>query len=296
MGLGRASRERAPHGTSGLLRAGLGGAHARSVMLFRQLVHRKSSSFTYLLASRPGAEALFIDPVLDHLELYLRLIEALDLRLVFALDTHTHTDRRSALPALLDHTQCVTAMGQESRATVVASSFRDGEIIDIDGLRLEAWYTPGHTVDSYSFVLEDRVFTGDTLLIRGTGRTDQGGDPRAQYDSLFGKLLTLPGRTLVYPAHDYNGRHVSTIAQERRHNPRLQLETAEEYANLMHDLHPDDPAHMDRVARSSLRPSGVLMRELAGLRSTLSPPNAPSPRFSRSELSGSALGGSPLSR
>jgi sulfur dioxygenase len=249
-------------------------------MLFRQLVHRKSSSFTYLLASRPGAEALFIDPVLDHLELYLRLIEALDLRLVFALDTHAHTDQRSALPALLSRTHCVTAMGQESRATVVASSFRDGEIIEIDGLRLQALYTPGHTLDSYSFVMDDRVFTGDTLLIRSTGRTDQGGDSRAQIDRLDGKLQMLPRRTLVYPAHDYNGRHVSSIAEERRHNPRLQFQTVEEYASVMQELQPESPAHMDRIERSSLRPSGMWIRELAGIRAALHPVDAPAPGLS----------------
>jgi glyoxylase-like metal-dependent hydrolase (beta-lactamase superfamily II) len=243
-------------------------------MLFRQLAHKKSSTLSYLVASRRGGEAVFIDPVRDHLDLYLRLIEALDLRLVFAIDTHRHTDHDSALEALLDCTQCVTAMGQESRAECVARHLSDGEVIDLDGTRLEAMYTPGHTDDSYSFVMDDRVFTGDTLLIRGTGRTDQGGDPRQQYDSLFSKLLELPGRTLVYPAHDYNGRHVSSIADERRHNPRLQLESVDEYVSLMESLRPHTDGQMDMVELPSLRPSGALVRELSAVRAALSPPSA----------------------
>jgi sulfur dioxygenase len=242
-------------------------------MLFRQLVHRRSHTYTYLVASRLGGEALFIDPVLDELPLYLRLIEALDLRLAFAIDTHVHDDHDSALEALLDHTQCVTAMGQESRAECVARHVSDGELIDIDGVKLEALHTPGHTEDSYSFVMDDRVFTGDTLLIRGTGRTDRGGDPRQQYDSLFSKLLTLPGRTLVYPAHDYNGRHVSSIADERQRNPRLQV-PVDEYVALMESIRPEHPHLMDVVERPSLRPSASLMRELSQVREALSFQNA----------------------
>jgi hypothetical protein len=147
---------------------------------------------------------------------------------------------------------------------------QDGEMIDFDGLDLEVLHTPGHTPDSFSFVLDDRVFTGDTLLIRSTGRTDQGGDPREQYESLS-RLLGLPGRTLVYPAHDYHGRHVSTIADERRYNPRLQFQTIDEYVALMNSLRPTHEDHMDVVEVTSLRPSGVLLRELAGLRAALAP-------------------------
>jgi sulfur dioxygenase len=241
-------------------------------MLFRQLWHKNSSSFTYLVASRPGGEALVIDPVRDQLELYSRLIEALDLKLVFAIDTHTHTDHESALEALLDETQCVTVMGQESRAEVVARHVSDGEVIDLDGVKLEAMATPGHTDDSYSFVMDDRVFTGDTLLIRGTGRVDQGGDPHRQYDSLFSRLLTLPGRTLVFPAHDYNGRHVSSIAEERKHNPRLQVKSMSEYVALMDSLRPLAPHHMDVVELPSLRSNSSLVRELALVRAALEPP------------------------
>ena len=241
------------------------------IMLFRQLVHRPSSTFTYLLASRPGGEALLIDPVAEQVELYLRLLDALELRLAFALDTHFHSDHESALEALREHTQCIAARGEGGPADSFACSVSDGEILDIDGLELTALHTPGHTEDSYSFVMDDRVFTGDTLLIRGTGRTDQGGDARVQYDSLFGKLLTLPGRTLVYPAHDYNGRHVSSIADERRLNPRLQVTSVEEYVTLMMGLTPESPSQMDVVNDSCLRPSGPLMQQLASLRAALAP-------------------------
>ena len=122
----------------------------------------------------------------------------------------------------------------------------DGDRLDIEGVSLDVIYTPGHTDDSYSFALEDRVFTGDTLLIRGTGRTDfQNGDPRAQYDSIFNRLLKLPSDTLVYPAHDYKGDTVSTIGEERRCNPRLQVKSVDEYVELMNNLKLPNPKMMD---------------------------------------------------
>ena len=261
------------------------------IMLFRQLVHRPSSTFSYLVASRAGGEALLIDPVADQLELYLRLLDALELRLAFALDTHFHTDHTSALEALRERTQCIAARGEGGPADSFACAVSDGEILDIDGLELTALHTPGHTADSYSFVMDDRVFTGDTLLIRGTGRTDQGGDARVQYESLFGKLLTLPGRTLVYPAHDYNGRHVSNIADERRLNPRLQVASAEEYAALMQNVTPESPLHMDVVNDSCLRPSGMLIQQLASLRAALAPADNFPTSFSARSAAHSSRGG-----
>jgi glyoxylase-like metal-dependent hydrolase (beta-lactamase superfamily II) len=215
-------------------------------MIFRQLFDRTSSTYTYLLADRPGGEALLIDPVLEHADQYVRLVGELDLRLVLAVDTHIHADHVTALGTLRERTDCATAMGEMSRAECVSMHFREGEQLAVDGLRLDVLYTPGHTDDSYSFLLPDRVFTGDTLLIRGTGRTDfQNGDPGAQYDSLFGKLLCLPEDTRVYPAHDYNGMTVSTIGEERRHNPRLQAGSKQEYIDLMNALELDDPRLMD---------------------------------------------------
>ena len=227
-------------------------------MIFRQLFDRVSSTYTYLLAERQGGEALLIDPVLESTDQYVRLIEELDLKLVLAVDTHIHADHITALGALRDQTGCVSAMGSMTRANCVSAQFSEGEKLSVDNLDLEVLYTPGHTDDSYSLLLPDRVFTGDTLLIRGTGRTDfQNGDPAAQYDSLFGKLLKLPEKTLVYPAHDYNGMTVSTIGEEKRYNPRLQVSGKQAYIDQMNALELDDPRLMD-IAVPANRACGVL--------------------------------------
>ena len=215
-------------------------------MIFRQLFDHESSTYTYLLAEHRGGEALLIDPVLEQTDKYVRLVDELGLRLVMAVDTHIHADHVTALGALRDHTGCATAMGEQTKAECVSMRLRDGERVRVDDLALEVLYTPGHTDDSYSLLLPDRVFTGDTLLIRGTGRTDfQNGDPAAQYDSLFGRLLRLPDDTFVYPAHDYNGMTVSTIGEERAHNPRLQVRSKQEYVELMNGLVLSSPRLMD---------------------------------------------------
>src|SRR5436305_10610312 len=168
-------------------------------MLFRQLFDSTSSTYSYLLASRRGGEALIIDPVLEKVDRYLQLVKELDLKLVKAVDTHLHADHITGLGALRDKTLCVTVMGEQTKADVVSMRLCDNDKLTIEGLALDVIYTPGHTDDSYSFVIPDRVFTGDPLLIRVTGRTDfQNGDPRAQYESLFGRLLKLPEPTLVY--------------------------------------------------------------------------------------------------
>src|SRR4249919_2583383 len=199
-------------------------------MIFRQLFDNVSGTYTYLLASRRGGEALIIDPVLEKVERYLQLIKELDLKLVKAVDTHLHADHITGLGALRDRTRCITVMGEQSKADVVSMRLAEGDRLTIEGVALDTLYTPGHTDDSYSFLMRDRVFTGDTLLIRGTGRTDfQNGDARAQYDSLFGRLLKLPEETLVYPAHDYKGDTVSTIGEEKALNPRMQVKSIDEY-------------------------------------------------------------------
>jgi glyoxylase-like metal-dependent hydrolase (beta-lactamase superfamily II) len=222
-------------------------------MLFRQLFDAASSTYTYLLAARPGGEALLIDPVKEQLSGYLQLMRELDVRLVFALDTHVHADHVTALGDLREHTGCATMMGAQTKAECVSLTVRDAERIVLDGVTLQALYTPGHTDDSYSFVMDDRVFTGDTLLIRGTGRTDfQNGDARAQYDSLFNKLLRLPDATLVYPAHDYKGWTVSTIGEEKAHNPRLQVRSADEYVELMARVRLPNPKLMDVAVPANL--------------------------------------------
>lgn len=223
-------------------------------MIFRQLFDSTSGTYSYLLASRRGGEALIIDPVLEKVDRYLKLLEELDLRLVKAVDTHLHADHVTGLGALRDHTQCITVMGEQSKADVVAMRVSDGDQISVEGLRLGVIFTPGHTDDSYSFTLPDRVFTGDTLLIRGTGRTDfQNGDARAQYDSIFNRLLRLPDQTLIYPAHDYKGDTVSTIAEEKAFNPRLQVKSVDEYVELMENLNLPNPKMMDVAVPANQR-------------------------------------------
>jgi sulfur dioxygenase len=215
-------------------------------MIFRQLFDTVSGTYTYLVASRRGGEALIIDPVLEKVDRYLKLVEELDLKLVKAVDTHLHADHITGLGALRDRTHCVTVMGEQTLADVVSMRVTEGDRVAIEGLSLDVLYTPGHTDDSYSFLMNGRVFTGDTLLIRGTGRTDfQNGNPLQQYDSIFNKLLKLPDETLVYPAHDYKGDTVSTIGEEKRFNPRLKVRSAEEYADLMNNLKLPNPKMMD---------------------------------------------------
>jgi sulfur dioxygenase len=215
-------------------------------MLFRQLFDKESSTYTYLLAPSEGGEALLIDPVEANVQQYVQLIDEMDLKLVLAVDTHIHADHVTGLGILRESTGCASAMGEMTQTECVSLHFREGEKLRVGALQLDILYTPGHTDDSYSFVLPDRVFTGDTLLIRGTGRTDfQNGDPAAQYDSLFGKLLKLSDQTLVYPAHDYHGMTVSTIREEKHHNPRLQVPDKRSYIELMNGLKLDNPKLMD---------------------------------------------------
>src|SRR5262245_15074225 len=232
-------------------------------MIFRQLFDSVSGTYTYLLASRHGGEALIIDPVLEKVDRYLQVIRELDLKLVKAVDTHLHADHITGLGALRDRTHCITVMGEQTHADVVSMRVTEGDRVNIEGLSLDVLYTPGHTDDSYSFLLDGRVFTGDTLLIRGTGRTDfQNGDPRAQYDSIFNKLLKLPNETLVYPAHDYKGDTVSTIGEERLFNPRLKVKSVDEYIDLMNSLKLPNPKMMDVAVPANMR-VGLRQEEIA---------------------------------
>jgi glyoxylase-like metal-dependent hydrolase (beta-lactamase superfamily II)/rhodanese-related sulfurtransferase len=232
-------------------------------MIFRQLFDSVSGTYSYLLASRSGGEALIIDPVLEKVDRYLQLIAELDLRLVKAVDTHLHADHITGLGALRDRTHCITVMGENTKADVVSMRLSEGDKLSIEGVSMDVLYTPGHTDDSYSFMMRDRVFTGDTLLIRGTGRTDfQNGDARAQYESLFGKLLRLPDETLVFPAHDYKGDTVSTIGEEKRYNPRLQIKSIDEYVALMASLKLPNPKMMDVAVPSNMK-VGLAQRDIA---------------------------------
>ncbi len=222
-------------------------------MIFRQLFHAETCTYTYLVADRAGGEALIIDPVFERVDRYIQLLAELDLRLVKVLDTHVHADHITGMGELRDRTKCVTVMGEQSSVDVVSMRVAEGDTIDIEGVRLEVMYTPGHTDDSYSFRLADRVFTGDTLLIRGTGRTDfQNGDARAAYDSIFNKLLKLADETLVYPAHDYKGDTVSTIGEEKAHNPRLQVSSVDQYVDIMNNLKLPNPRLMDVAVPANL--------------------------------------------
>ncbi len=223
-------------------------------MIFRQLYDLESGTYTYLLASRPGGEALLIDPVLDNSKQYVQLIDELGLQLVMAIDTHTHADHVTALGELRNVLGCITVMGEFTKAECVSRTVKEDEVIEVGDMKLRAMFTPGHTDESFSFMMDDRVFTGDALLIRGTGRTDfQNGDPYAAYDSLFNKLLKLPDNTLVYPGHDYKGWGVSTIAEECQFNPRLQVASAYEYAQIMNNLDLPDPKMMDVAVPANLK-------------------------------------------
>jgi sulfur dioxygenase len=232
-------------------------------MIFRQLFDSVSSTYTYLIASRRGGEALIIDPVLEKVDRYLQLVRELDLRLVKAVDTHLHADHITGLGALRDRTHCITVMGEQSHADVVSMRVSEGDRVQIEGVSLQALYTPGHTDDSYSFLMGDRVFTGDTLLIRGTGRTDfQNGNAHAQYDSIFNKLLKLSDDTLIYPAHDYKGDTVSTIGEEKRFNPRLGVKSVDEYVDLMNNLKLPNPKMMDIAVPANMQ-VGLHQEEIA---------------------------------
>ena len=232
-------------------------------MIFRQLFDSVSGTYSYLLASRAGGEALILDPVLEKADRYCQLLRELDLRLVKAVDTHLHADHVTGLGELRDRTQCITIMGEQSKADVVSMRVSDGDKVMIEGLSLDVMYTPGHTDDSYSYLMGDRVFTGDTLLIRGTGRTDfQNGSSRAQYDSIFNRLLKLSDETMVFPAHDYKGDTVSTIGEERRYNPRLQVRSVDEYIELMANLKLPNPKMMDVAVPANMH-VGLHQEELA---------------------------------
>ena len=243
-------------------------------MIFRQLFDSVSGTYSYVLASRAGGEAMIIDPVLEKVDRYLQLIRELDLRLVKAVDTHLHADHITGLGALRDRTHCITVMGENTKADVVSMRLAEGDKLTIEGLVLDVLYTPGHTDNSYSFLMRDRVFTGDTLLIRGTGRTDfQNGDARAQYNSLFGKLLRLPDATMVFPAHDYKGDTVSTIGEEKRYNPRLQVKSIDDYVALMAGLNLPNPKMMDVAVPSNMK-IGLAQQEIARRGWALSPAQA----------------------
>ena len=223
-------------------------------MIFEQLFDTKSSTYTYIVSSGKGREALIIDPVIENTDEYISVLKNLDLKLVKVIDTHIHADHISGLNELSKRTKCSKIMGEQSASEVIDIRVKDNEKIKIENIELISMHTPGHTDCSYSFVMNDRVFTGDILLINGTGRTDfQNGSSHDAYNSLFNKLLKLPEKTLVYPAHDYNGKKYSTIKNEKRNNPRLQISSVEEYAEIMDNLNLEFPETMDIAVPANIK-------------------------------------------
>ena len=215
-------------------------------MIFKQIFDTKSSTYTYIIASAKGREAAIIDPVLENVDEYIQLLNEFDLKLVKVIDTHIHADHVTGASKLKQATNCTTLMGEHTPADAVEIKVKDNELIKIDGLKIKSLYTPGHTSDSYSFLLDNYLFSGDTLLINGTGRTDfQNGNPKDAYNSLFNNILKLPEETLVYPGHDYNGKFSSTIGNEKKFNPRLQVKSVDEYVEIMSNLNLSKPEMMD---------------------------------------------------
>ena len=215
-------------------------------MIFKQLFDQKSCTYTYLIASSKGREALIIDPVLENVVEYIKSLKELDLKLVKVIDTHIHADHVTGASKLKDITKCTTIMGDHTPANTVEIKVKDDEYINLDNLKIRAMYTPGHTSDSYSFLMDNYLFSGDTLLINGTGRTDfQNGSSKDAYNSIFNRLLKLPEETLLYPAHDYKGQKVSTIGKEKKNNPRLQVGSVDEYIVIMNNLNLKKPTEIE---------------------------------------------------
>tara|TARA_B110000046_G_scaffold177072_1_gene203462 strand:- start:917 stop:1600 length:684 start_codon:yes stop_codon:yes gene_type:complete len=215
-------------------------------MIFKQVFDIKSSTYTYLIASAKGREAVIIDPVLENVNEYINILKELNLKLVKVIDTHIHADHITGASKLKKATSCMILMGEHTPAETVEIKLKDEEIIKLDQLEIKALHTPGHTSDSYSFLMDNHLFSGDTLLINGTGRTDfQNGSAKDAYNSIFNRLLVLPEETLLYPAHDYNGKKVSSIGNEKKFNPRLQVRNEEEYIEIMNNLNLPEPKSMD---------------------------------------------------
>ena len=215
-------------------------------MIFKQVFDKKTSTYTYLIASAKGREALIIDPVLENVDEYIQLLKELDLKLVKVIDTHIHADHVTGATKLKQATNCTTLMGEHTPAETVEIKIKDQEIIRLDQLEIKALHTPGHTSDSFSFLMNNYLFSGDTLLINGTGRTDfQNGSAKDAYHSIFNKLLKLPEETILCPGHDYNGKKMSTIGNEKKFNPRLQVGSENEYEEIMNNLNLPKPKLMD---------------------------------------------------
>lgn len=225
--------------------------------MFKQLFDTESSTYTYLLADDATQQAVLIDPVDRHIEHYLSLIQTLGLQLLYCLETHVHADHVTASGKLRQLLGLQTAVGQQCGATSADIQLNHGDQIVFGTQSMRVLATPGHTAGSVSYVWQDKVFTGDALLINACGRTDfQGGDAGTLYDSITQQLFSLPDETLLYPAHDYQGRRVSCIGQEKAINPRLVGKTRDEFMTIMQQLNLPKPKLID-VAVPANRKCGV---------------------------------------
>lgn len=221
-------------------------------MLIRQLFDAETSTYTYLVADPASRQSALIDPVLGQLERDLELVRELDLQLAWALDTHVHADHVTAAGALRERTGCKTVAGERGAACVDVQ-VRHGDVVQVGAVALRVVETPGHTDDSVSYLADGCAFTGDALMVRACGRTDfQNGDAGQLYDSIHAHLFSLPEDTRVYPGHDYKGRTVTTVGEERRFNARLAGRTREQFVTLMNGLNLPRPRHMDVAVPANL--------------------------------------------
>ncbi len=225
--------------------------------MFKQLFDTESSTFSYLIVDDLTKEAAIIDPVESHLEIYVTLLSSLGVTLKYALETHVHADHVTASGKLRQRFGIQTAVSQQCGATSADLQLNDGDVLKLGRQTIQVIATPGHTKGSVTYHWQDKVFTGDALLINGCGRTDfQGGDAGTLYDSITQRLFTLPDETLVYPGHDYQGKWVSCIGQEKTLNARLAGKTRDEFVYLMQQLNLPKPKMID-IAVPANRKCGI---------------------------------------
>lgn len=216
-------------------------------MIFRQLFDAESSTYTYLLADAVTREAVLIDAVREQVDRDLGLLDDLELRLVYALDTHVHADHITAAGTLRARTGAKTVIGRGA-APCANVHVSDGDVLCVGAIRIRVLETPGHTDDSVSYTVDDRVFTGDALLVRGNGRTDfQNGDAATLFESITRVLFALPDETVVCPAHDYRGHTATTIGEEKRCNPRVAGKNRDEFIAIMGDLDLSPPNKIEQA-------------------------------------------------